>query len=257
MKPLSLILILMTAACAPAPEQSPPSPPSTSAVSTTETSADETSWPSPLATPPPERSEIRQLHPVDEAVRDREFAQFRDDLLIATRSRDHRALLEAINPSIRTSFGADGGIEQFKTMWKPEDPKSKLWSELEHVLTLGGTFREPGNAASFCAPYPYSAWPEDLDAFEYLVVTRAGTPLKASLEPSSTDVTSLGYEFVRIAEKDPVRGGNAESVWRRVETADGREGFVDASHVRSPIDYRACFSRHPEGWRMDLFVAGD
>lgn len=257
MKSLSLFLVLLTAACAPAPEQSPPSTPATSTVATTGTSDDGTFWPSPLATPPPERSGIRQLPPVDDAVRDREFAQFRDDLLIAVRARDHGALLAVINPGIRTSFGADGGIEHFKTMWKPEDPKSPLWTELEPVLTLGGTFREPGDPASFCAPYPFSAWPEDLDGFEYLVVTRAGTPLKASLEPSSTDVTSLGYEFVRIGEEDPVRRGNAESVWRRVETADGKEGFVDASHVRSPIDYRACFSRYPEGWRMDLFVAGD
>lgn len=256
MRLLSFLISLVIVGCAPTPPDSPSTSTAPSAERVSASDAD-SRWPSPIVTPPPERSGIRQLLPVDHAVRNREFANFRDDLLIAVRARDHGALLAVINPGIRTSFGADGGIEHFKTMWKPEDPKSPLWTELEPVLTLGGTFREPGDPASFCAPYPFSAWPEDLDGFEYLVVTRAGTPLKASLEPSSTDVTSLGYEFVRIGEEDPVRRGNAESVWRRVETADGKEGFVDASHVRSPIDYRACFSRYPEGWRMDLFVAGD
>jgi hypothetical protein len=257
LKPLSLPIILLTLACAPAPPNNPPTPTATSADATTETGERATFWPSPLATPPPERSEIRQLRPVDHALRDREFARFRDELLIATRAKNHAVVLGALNPKIRTSFGKDGGVEHFITIWHPEDPDSALWTELESVIELGGSFRESNETPMFCSPYPYSEWPEDLDAFEHLVVIRPGTALKASRDPASTEETPLGYEFLRIASDDPVRAGNRAATWRKVTTADGKEGWVDAYHVRSPIGYRACFSRHPEGWKMDLFVAGD
>lgn len=256
MKRLHILIFALVLGCAPSAPEAPRN--LTATTEPTPTGADRaSSWPSPIATPPPERSEIRQLPPVDHAVRDREFAGFRDKLLIDTREKDHAGVLAVVNPKIRTSFGAEGGINHFITMWHPEDPKSGLWAELEEVLELGGSFTEPGEGARFCAPYPYSEWPEDLDSFEYLVVTRAATALKASRDPSSTDTTPLGFEFVRIADDDPVRAGNRRSTWRKVTTLDGKQGWVDASHVRSPVDYRACFSRHPDGWKMDLFVAGD
>lgn len=257
LRPLFLLIPLLMLACAPAPPNNPPPPTATSTAQATETADVESRWPSPLATPPPERSGIRQLPPVDHAVRDREFAKFRDELLIATREKNHSAVLAALNPRIRTSFGEEGGIDHFNTMWHPEDPGSSLWSQLEDVLELGGSFLASSGSQIFCAPYPYSEWPGDLDAFEHLVVIRPGTTLKVSRDPSSTGHTSLGYEFVRIAADDPVRSGNRKAPWRKVVTADGKEGWVDAYNVRSSIGYRACFSRQPDGWKMDVFVAGD
>lgn len=42
-----------------------------------------------------------------------------------------------------------------------------------------------------------------------------------------------------------------------VRTANGQEGWVRGSDVRSPIDYRAGFSKRSGQWKLEAFVAGD
>ena len=195
--------------------------------------------------------------PVDQALRSPSFLAFRDQLLIAAREKNAEAVLKAVSPTIRTTFGNGGGIQEFQDIWHPEDETSALWVELPEILALGGSFTDGTQMRNFCAPYIYSAWPEGVDAFENLVVTRPGTLLKSSREAADEESTPLGYEFLRIVEGDPVLSGNRAAVWRRVETADDKRGWIRAADVRSPVDYRACFTETDEGWKMNLFVAGD
>jgi hypothetical protein len=37
----------------------------------------------------------------------------------------------------------------------------------------------------------------------------------------------------------------------------GRRGFVHAAYARSPVDYRAYFTRVDGRWQLTLFLAGD
>ena len=181
--------------------------------------------------------------PVDEAPREPSLVAYRAALLAAVRARDVERVIALSDPDIRTSFGDDGGSAQLRRrLARPE-----LWEDLEHLLTMGGTFRGEAIERSFWAPYVYSAWPDGYDAFTHVAVIAAEVPLRASQEADARAIALLSYDIV---ERPGGRGGN-------VRTADGRDGWVDPKHLRSPIGYRAGFARRGESWRMTALVAGD
>ena len=180
------------------------------------------------------------LCPVDEGARDEAFNAYRAQLLDAVRTKDEAKLRTLVAENMRTDFGGGtGGVHDFK-----------LWAELEQVLQLGGSFRE----GMFWAPYVYSAWPESVDAFEYLAAIRAGVPLRKSADAAAPVVRTLDWALVRVLE--PARP-DSEIAWRHVRAADGAEGWVSTKDVRSPIGYRAGFQQIDGEWKMTALVAGD
>lgn len=182
-----------------------------------------------------------KLEFVDEASNDPSFAEYRAQLLAAVRARDTKKVLALSDPNIRTTFGGDGDATRLENVLTED-----LWRELEEVLQLGGNFRE----GMFWAPYVYSAWPEAHDAFETYAVIADDVPLRASADASAPAIATLSRDLV-------TRVSDPENSWRKVTLADGKSGFVEEKFLRSPVDYRAGFSRGANGWRMTAFVAGD
>lgn len=184
---------------------------------------------------------------VDEGAKDPEFAAFRQRLLEAVERRDRDAVLGFAHPNIRTSFGAAGGRAD---LGRKLDQDPELWQQLESILSMGGTFRSGGGKRAFWAPYVYSAFPEDRDAFTTFAVVEDAVPLR---EKPSVDARVLA-----TLSRDLVTAHPGESVdWIEVETADSRKGWVERQFVRSPVDYRAGFGKTGQGWKMDALVAGD
>jgi hypothetical protein len=200
---------------------------------------------------PPEAKGPKLL-PVDEAQQDPSFVAFRDSLLAAVRRHDTKALLAALDPKIRTSFGAGGGIEGFRRQWKPEAADSKIWNVLEDVLSHGGTFGKDGAATTFWAPYWYSAYPEDQDAFETYAVIGSNVAMRERPDAGAPVVATLDHDIVRVVPSKEHAG------WRQFTTFDGRKGWLAERDVRSPIGYRAGFSKDKSGrWTMNALVSGD
>lgn len=190
-----------------------------------------------------------KLMPVDEGSQDPSFASFRSNLLEAVRRKDAAALIKAVNPKIRTSFGEGGGVGDFKTQWKLADPNSPIWPELEFILTHGGTFNKLSKQPQFWAPYVYSAWPESHDAFAEVAIVGENIPLRADKSADAKAIAMLSNDIVK-RDKD-------DGPWTLITTADGKSGWVESQHVRSPIGYRAGFTKNGETWQMDALVAGD
>jgi hypothetical protein len=210
--------------------------------------------PTPQPSPAAPARNVPGFAPRDEASSDPSFAAYREQLRAAVRAKDWTAMEKLIDPKIRTSFGGSGGTADFRDRL---DNKG-MWQELDSILAMGGTFRELDRGQQqFCAPYVFSAWPEERDSFEHLAVIRDGAPLHGKNDPNSAVLATLRHEFVRIGGEDPLRNGVADPEWRHVETADGLSGWVKDADVRSPIDYRACFTKRSGEWKMDLLVAGD
>ncbi|HEX7150803.1 MAG TPA: hypothetical protein VF618_04885 [Thermoanaerobaculia bacterium] len=197
-----------------------------------------------------------KLLPVDQSAQDAAFAAYRAKLLDAVARKDAAALLTLVDPKIRTSFGDGGGTNDLRKMWKlDEGAASPLWNELHTILTMGGTFRNLGNTKQFCAPYVYSAWPEEHDAFMSFAVIAENVPL---VDAAGKPIATLSHDIVAYV---PDAAQSAEEFERaerrRVKTADGREGFVATANLRSPIGWRACFAPKGNDWKMDLLVRGD
>jgi hypothetical protein len=189
----------------------------------------------------------RRCEPVDEAVRQPDFFTFRAQLQSAVARRDTDAVLAAIDPRIRIGFGDKNGIEAFTRQWRLHEPDSQLWAELGAVLALGGSFNDAG---AFVAPYVFSSCKVD-DAYEDVAVV--GVNVRVREKPSSDAPVVATVSFAVVKRASVPKSGE----WTRITLGDGRQGFIASNFVRSPIDYRAFFSRANGGWRMTLFLAGD
>jgi len=211
------------------------------------------SAPTPVAAPTPGASSApavpRVLLPVDEASRDPSFVAFRESLMDVVARKDRAALLAVIDPTgIRSSFGGDGTLAEFENLWSLDRPDSKLWPELLTVLSMGGAFESDD---AFWAPYVFSSFPESVDAFEWLAITGQKAPLHSEPRDESPILARLDYTLVR--SPDAPEPGD----WTRVTLDDVGTGFVRSDLVRSPVDYRAVFTKRDGRWVMTAFVAGD
>jgi hypothetical protein len=192
------------------------------------------------------------LCPVDEGHSDASFNAFRQEILGVIFGRNHKALLKYVDPAIRTSFGDEGGVDEFRRTWKPDSPESALWDELAEILRLGGSFIGEGEDRTFWAPYVYSAWPEDYDPFEHVAATSGGVSVRDRPDAAARAVATADWAILQLRGEGP-----ASESWRSVRTHGGQQGYVEAAAVRSPIDYRAGFRRVGGEWRLVVFVAGD
>lgn len=192
-----------------------------------------------------------RVPPVDEAAQDAGFFAFRAALQRAIAVRDTAALLAAVHPDIKLSFGDDYGVERFREMLADADPSRETWDELWAVLALGGRFQ---GDSTFAAPYTFTDSPDEVDSYEALIAVEDSVPVHASPTDDAEVVTVLSYEVVRRAwdHREPLPDG-----WTAVRLADDALGFVRSPLVRSPIDYRAVFQRRHGRWVMTFFLAGD
>lgn len=201
----------------------------------------------------PATARERKLYPVDDGQKDASFNSFRERLLKAARERDRKHLLSIIDPKIKWSFGGDDGVAGFRRHWKLDGDDSELWGELTNVLSLGGTFSTSRGRREFWAPYTFSRFPDDLDAFEYAAVTGKDVRVRAKPNTDAPVVANLSYDLVKA--EFPEKGGAGG--WAKVTIPGGKQGYVAKNFLRSPVDYRACFRNVKGKWLMTVFIAGD
>jgi len=202
-----------------------------------------------------------QVMPVDEAKNDASFLAFREKLIAAVKKRDVKFLIAALDRDVKGSFGGDEGIKDFKTLWKLDRPDSLLWKELSVVLNNGGTFlkEESIKNKQFCAPYSFTLFPPDLDAFEHQMIFGNNVNLRAKPDVKSSVVAQLSYNVIKVDYENSIKKPRRENeyAWLKIATLGGKKGFVSADFVRSPIDYRGCFEKINGKWKMTAFLAGD
>ena len=192
-----------------------------------------------------------KLLPVDEARQDPSFLLFRTRLLQALQDRDQQFLLSILSPDVKSSFGGDDGISDFRSYWELDRPDSAVWITLQAVLSLGGSF-EGGN--HFVAPYTSSKFPDSLDAFEHGVILGDQVVARKRPEPTGEAVATLSFDIVSVVDWTPVGG---EQDWIAVNLVGDGKAFVPRDQIRSPIDYRAFFEKKSDKWLLTIFVAGD
>ena len=188
---------------------------------------------------------------VDEGPQDKSFLEFRRNLIGSIKKKNYTWVVNRIAPDITFSFGFDDGLNELKSYWEMEDNGQEMWmQELLEAVQLGGQFKsfEEG-VRVFEAPYTWSAWPDELDAFEYVAVLGKEKPVYANADTGSKVVAKLSESAVVSREW--------EEGFREVEYAPDKFGWMSEADVRSPIDYRARFTKIKGNWMLSIFVAGD
>lgn len=188
------------------------------------------------------------LKPVDEGAQQSSFLNFRNQLLKTIERKDVKGLLAVVNKDIKSSFGVENGIEGFKQLWKLNQPAtSKVWAELSTVLKMGGSF---SNKNTFVAPYVFSNWPENIDAFDYAAVIAKNVNIRAKPTLNAAVLKTVSYEILPIKFSDNLH-------WVTVGLANGKQGYIASQYIRSSVDYRTFFEKINGRWQMTVFVAGD
>ena len=196
-----------------------------------------------------------RLPPVDEAPRDPSFVQFRNELKAVIARKDAAKLFHYLASDIRLSFGGDYGAPEFHKMWKPFDKDTKVWAVLSLIVDNGGKFIAPGG---FAAPYAYAAFPEDLDGFEYVVVTNPQAVLREQPNANARALRKLDHDIVEsVKSSGKMQHEAGPNDWDEVKAATGQRGFVLSADVRSPVEYRAIFEKRKGKWVIQTLVAGD
>jgi hypothetical protein len=228
-------------------ETTSPSSTETSATTTVSTTTRRTTTLAPAPAPAgAEPVAGPKLAPVDQGSSDASFAAFREKLRAAVKARDAKAVAALVDPKIRTSFGDGGGVADFeKTLARPGS-----FEMLDQLLSLGGTFLGEGDSRSFWAPYVYSTWPEERDAFTHVAVIGENVPLRKTPDANAEVIATLSHDIVE-------RPKYTEEAWQQVKTADGRGGYVETKQIWSPVGYRAGFNKKNGEWKMTALVAGD
>ena len=192
-------------------------------------------------------AQVGKLLPVDEAARDPEFFAFRAQLQAAVARHDAEAVLAAVHPNVKNTFGGNDGIDAFRRIWKLP-AGDRLWDELGTVLAFGGAFQGGG---LFSAPYVFARWPDQHDSFGHVAVLGSNVRVRAAPGPQGRILTALSFDIV------PLAALIGDSEWTRIKLRDGRTGYISSRYVRGPVGYRAIFNKVDGRWRMTAFVAGD
>lgn len=201
----------------------------------------------------------RFVKPVDEASKDASFLGFRTKLISAVEKKDAKYILSIVAPDIKNGFGGEDGIVNFKKQWKIEQKDSEFWKEFSAVIKNGGSFigEGPNKLSLFAAPYLFTVWPEDVDAFEHGAIFGTNVNLREEPNTESKVVAQLSYNIVKVDYENPQFNDFEKATWLKVETLGGKKGWVKDDFVRNSIEYRAGFEKKRGQWKMAFFLAGD
>jgi hypothetical protein len=197
----------------------------------------------------------RKLLPLDESAQDTSFAHFRGQLMQAIQRRDTTFLYSILVPEIKNGFGGDDSIAGFRRQWTPDSANTQVWRVLDHIMRLGAVRWGEG----FSAPYVFSKWPQNLDAFENVAVVKDRAVVRAQPSDTARALGTLSYDIVHVKEWTGFEetGELLPGRWAHIDLPKGGMGWVQGSDVYLPVSYRAYFEKRNGQWKIVYFLAGD
>ena len=208
-----------------------------------------------------------KLYPKSEISQHQGLSAFEAKLRSVIANGDTTTLFTLLDEDILNGFGGEGGVEEFKQYWNLPKGLEKLWLTLTELLGLGGTIdKDPDNGEVIGAtwPYTFTHFPDELDAYNYMVVIGSGVALreKPSIDSKviarlSYDVLPYDYDLTYRNKANPIPEEGFEYVKWIALTYKGQTGYVSSKYVRSPIDYRMSVLYDNGEWKIVILVAGD
>lgn len=207
----------------------------------------------------------RKLPPVDEGSTDISWVQFRGWLLGVLQRGDRRALAGIVDGNILNPLEAPRGIASFQKLWDLEGTDKRLLQDMSVALQMGSAWYQPKKSPRLlCAPYVPIKWPlDDVDPYDSGAIIVKDALVKDGPSHGAATLGGLSYDIIgvrdwEVADKDQ----QSQQRWVKVRytgtggTSTSRDGYVPAEHIRSAIEYRACFARTTAGWRLMEYVLG-
>jgi len=201
-----------------------------------------------------------RLLPADEASRDDSLVQFRHQLHTSVKNRDPETFVQWVSEQVYSGPEKKKGMRNFIKFWQPQDTASELWPTMDRILNMGGGFVRSDKGVTFCAPYVFTNFPDDLDIYGHGAIVADAVPLKSAPLTNAQNNALLSYDLLKIEDWRSIEEKtDAETIsWMKVSTLDGRQGYVNKQMVRSPTDYAACFLFTPKkGWQLVSLISNE
>lgn len=194
-------------------------------------------------------AQAEKLMPVDESSLVKGFTAFKIQLLNAIKNHDKEFIYSLLTPETLLTFGRHAPDEDvFRRMYKLDNNNDSFWSIMEKIIKLGGTWDSPRDEMVF--PYIFMRFPHHYDVFKYSAITGSGVNVRSSPDIHSKVIATLSYDIVKVTQDLPPG-------WKKIETPEGKIGYVSSDYIHSPVDHRAKFKKIGGVWKMTCFVGGD
>jgi Bacterial SH3 domain len=191
----------------------------------------------------------KQFPPKDECLSIDGYFDLRQKFEDIVKRRDAKAFLAMTAPTISWTFGEDGGKDAFAKHWKLETGKaSPIWAELDKIVRLGCFSQGPDNPTM---PHFFGQDTGAAGVAEASLVLGPAVNLREQPSTASKSITKINWEVVKPLSASP------DGKWSKVQTADGKTGYIRNDYLRLDVDYRIGFERKDAGWVISFFIAGD
>ena len=196
--------------------------------------------------------DLRQMKPVDQAGDDPALAALLGRIRDYTARHDSARLESLMLPDFRVEFDSGKGPQAFRRHWRSASAASPLWTVLERLMALGGTFY---SSTLFAVPYVYTRFPIDLDPLAHVVSLGSGVGVLDKPEAGARRLNALDYTIAPLARpfKPPVL--LAQESYLEITLPESGTCFVSAADVYSPAGHRAFFEKRKGQWRWISLAA--
>jgi hypothetical protein len=191
------------------------------------------------------QDDLRSLLPEDQSARDRSLLALIGTMRTHVRRRDSKALCALMPSDFKVEFDVGKGPDAFRRHWDSETPTSAVWTTLDTLLSLGGTFYSD---SLFALPYVYTRFPYDLDRLQYVVAT-GEIPVYAESNLAGARIGTLKHAIVPLATPltPPAMLRQQPSV--ALQHPELGLCYAAGTDVYSPAGHRAFFEKRSGQWR--------
>jgi hypothetical protein len=196
-------------------------------------------------------AEFAKLPPVDEAGRDAGLAALLAKIRGFTARRDARGLESLMLPTFRVEFDYGKGPQAFHRRWQPESRNTALWTVMQRLFELGGTFYSD---TLFAMPYVFTRFPPELDPLAHVVAVKAGARMLDRPAAGGSPLAMPDYAILPLANRLQPPVSVTPARYFEVKTGDAGHAYVADADVYSPAAHRAFFEKRAGRWRWITLV---
>lgn len=200
-----------------------------------------------------------KILPIDESKSDSSLNDFISNLKLTVKKRDKTALLKIIDPEIVVSEGGGMyGIKEFSNEWNLQNAgQSKIWTNLEGILKMGGTWEDDDEGKYFSIPYTqsnkaFSKFKYDFDWYNTAVIKASDVKVLKEPRATSNPIGTLNYDVVEV---DP---DYSHSVFSKIVTIDRKIiGYVKHTDLEYSANRALVLRKKGNEWKITSYAPFD
>jgi hypothetical protein len=176
------------------------------------------------------------------------FNAFRAQLLDAVKRHDKRFVEEILATNVETGLGAGTGKGEFNKQWHNLAPTSLFWGRMSRVLNHGAEYvQDDGRVEAPATSFDDAKLGDSIQA----IVWNKDAVLKDAPNDSAPAIDHL-YN-VQLTVLAPDQPAPIHDRWVKVQTQNGKTGFMKSDDLFSAYDEFAQFKKMNGKWRLVWF----